>query len=318
MKRNPIRYRLFNLAKCTLQDRRRKMMLKKTLLVASCLAFLSLFLSIEGLAQEDKIVQVAIETIRTQMRLPKGMEVKFVEKKDSPIPGFYSVKLILLGPDREIPVVVYVDEAAEKVILGVLFIKGENVTRKEAGEPRPRKIDMGQLEIGKSPFRGAAQPKVTIVEFSNFQCPYCVRSWKKMKELMERYPQDIKYVFKHYPLRSEEKTFELSEMVAASQEVSNEAFWVVHDFFFSDEGQVFVNGDKEVSKQKIEGILKEKGYDVKVFEEALETGKGKRRVEEDVAVGNKIPVMETPTTIVNGNLIGGSITDKTVERYLGK
>jgi len=297
---------------------RREKMLKKILLGIICSAFLSMLLTVRGFAQEDKIAQVAIEMVKTQGRLPKGMEVKFVEKEESPIPGFYSVKLILLAPDREIPVIIYVDTTGEKVILGNFFFKGENLTRKEAGEPRPRKLEMGQLEMDRSAFRGPAEAKVTIVEFSNFQCPYCLRSWKTIKGLLEKYPQEIKYVFKHFPLQSQGKSFELSEMVAATQEVSNEAFWAVHDFFFSDEGQPVVNGEKEALKQKIEEILKGKGFDVKVFQTALETGKGRKRVEDDMAVGSKIPVMGTPATIVNGDFASGPMLVKAVEKYLGK
>ncbi len=282
------------------------------------MTFFCLLLTTPVFSQEDKIVQVAIETIKTQGRLPQGTEIKFIEKKESPIPGFYSVKLSLLAQNREIPVILYVDSVGEKVILGSLFIKGENVTRKEAGEPKPRKIDMAILEIEKSPFKGPAIAKMTVVEFSNFQCPFCVKSWKKMKELLEKYPQDIKYVFKHFPLQPQGKPFELSEMVAATQEVSKEAFWIIHDFFFSDEGQAFVSKEKEVLKQKIEEILKGKGYDVSAFQTALEMGKGKKRVEEDMVLGNKFGVRGTPTMIINGDFVGSSLTDKMVEQYLGK
>jgi protein-disulfide isomerase len=202
------------------------------------------------------------------------------------------------------------------VILGYLVIKGENVTRKEAGEPKARKIDMAKLGLDKSAFRGGAQPKMTIVEFSNFQCPFCVKSWTKMKELLEKYPQEIRYVFKHFPLQPKGIQFELSEMAAATQEVSQEAFWAVHDFFFSEEGQTFVKKDREVLKKKIEEILREKGYDVKLFQTALETGRGKMKVEEDILAGNKIGVRGTPSIVVNGDFIGSTITDQMVEQYL--
>ena len=281
-----------------------------------CMIFLSLFLTLQGFSQEDKIVRAAIETVKTQMRLPPGVEVKFIEKKESPIEGLYSVKLLLVAPDREIPTVVYVDKEGEKVIFGPLFIRGENITRKEAGEPKPRKIDVALLEMEKSPFRGPAQAKVTIVEFSNFQCPYCVKSWAKMKELLEKYPQDIKYIFKHFPLQG--KTSDLPEMAAVVQAVNNEAFWVVHDFFFSEEGQGLINKGKDVLKHKIEEILKEKGFDVKTFQTALTAGKGKIRVEEDAAVGRKNGVRGTPTAIINGDFVGSLLTEKTIEKYLEK
>ena len=293
-------------------------MLKRIFLGVISFAFLSLFLNIRGFAQEDKIVRVAIETIRAQMRLPQGTEVKFIEKKESPLHGFYSVKLSVLTPDKEIPLIIYVDTKGERVILGSLFIKGQNVTRKEAGEPKSRKIDMSVLAIDQSPVRGSSGAKVTVVEFSNFQCPYCLRSWKEMKEFMEKHPKDIRYVFKHFPFQLQGKTFELSEMVAATQAVNDEAFWAVHDFFFSDEGQIFVNTEKEVLKQKVEEILKGKGYDEKAFEAALVAGKGRKRVEEDMAIGSKIPVTGTPTTIVNGDLITTGVNGNLLERYLGK
>ena len=291
-------------------------MAKKLVLATLGLVFLSFILTPQIFSQEDKIAQVAIETFKTQFRLPPGAEVKFIEKKESPIPGFYSVKLSVLTQNREIPVIVYVDSAGEKVIVGTLFIKGENVSRKEAGEPKFRKMDMGQLGIEKSPSRGPNGGKMTVVEFSNFQCPYCVKSWKRMKEMLEKNPKEIRYIFKHFPLQPQGKPFEISEMVAATQEISDEAFWAVHDFFFSDEGQAFMSKETGVLKQKIEEILKGKGYDEKVFQTALDTGKGKKRVVEDMALGNKIGVTGTPTMIINGDFVGSNLTDKMVEEYL--
>jgi len=293
-------------------------MFKKITYLVIYFLLMSFFLGTQSLAQEDKISQIAIETVKTQMRLPKDIEIKFLEKRESEIPDFFAVRILLSAPDRDIPLVVYVDKTGEKVILGNLFVRGTNVTRKEAGEPKLRKIDMRQLEIEKSPYRGPASAKVTIVEFSNFQCPYCLSSWMKMKEFLEKYPRGIKYVFKHYPFQSQKQSFDFSVMVAAVQEVSNEAFWFIHDFMFSNEGQALAKGDKEAGKQKIEEILKEKGYDVKAFQDALESGKGQRRVEEDMAVGSKIKVRGTPTTILNGNYIVGPLPDKVLEGYLGK
>jgi hypothetical protein len=109
-------------------------MLKKTLSRTLLLIVLSFFLTAQGFAQKDNIAQIAIDTVRAHMGLPPGIEVKFIEKKESPVPGFYSVKLSLVTPDREIPTVIYVDKTGDRVFLGTLIVKGENVTRKEAGE----------------------------------------------------------------------------------------------------------------------------------------------------------------------------------------
>ncbi len=283
---------------------------------AFCLTFLSLLLTTQGFGQN--ITQIAIDTVRAQGGLPPGMEIRFLEKKESPVPGFFAVKLLLITPDKEIPTVVYVDKAGEKVFLGALIVKGENVTRKEAGEPKPRKVDLALLQVEKSPFRGPAQAKVTMVEFSSFHCHFCAQSWKKTKDLLEKHPQDIKYVFKHFPLTSNGKPRELSEMVAAVQAVNNKAFWTIHDFFFSDEGQGLINQGKDELKVKIEDLLKEKGFDVKAFQAALDAGKGKTRVEEDVALGTKIGVSATPSAVINSDFYRGLLPDKTLEKYIGR
>ena len=293
-------------------------MIKKVVLGAAVVVLVTLVLSDPSLAQEDRIVQTAINTIKTQMRVPADIEIKFVEKKESPIADFYAIKLMLSAPDRDIPVVVYVDKEGERVIIGNLIVKGENVTQKEAGPPKPRKIDMAQMDLEKSPFRGAADGKVTVVEFSNFQCPYCLKSWDKMQEMLGKRSQDMKYVFKHFPLQAQGKAFEISEMAAATQEVSSEAFWTIHDYLFTPEGQTTLNGDKEAIKKKIEEKLNEKGFDGKVFLSALETGKGKKRVQDDLALGTKLRVRGTPTTFMNGDQVRSPITDQVLDQYLKK
>jgi protein-disulfide isomerase len=289
---------------------------KGKVLPAILLTWILLVPAVSGWAEEDKIVKAAMEIVKIQLRVPPDVEIRFVEKRESAIPGFFLVKLNAIEPAREIPLVVYVDQTGEKVFLGSLFVKGVNVTRQEAGEPKSIKIDMGQFGIDKSPIRGGDGAKVTIVEFSNFECPYCRKSWVKIKELLDKNPKDLRYVFKHFPLQQKGRPFDLSAMAAAIQEVNNEAFWYIHDFLFSEEGQGVVRLEMEKVKEKIEQLLKDKGYDVLAFQKALENGAGKKKVEEDLAIGHKIRVGGTPTTIVNGNLLRGGITDETVQQYL--
>jgi len=97
------------------------------------------------------MVQLAIEAVRIQASLPDDVEVKFVEKRESSIPDFYAVKLLVRRTDKEVPIVVYVDRAADKVIVGSLFIRGENITPREASDSGIPKIDAGHLETGKTP-----------------------------------------------------------------------------------------------------------------------------------------------------------------------
>ena len=114
------------------------------------LLIISLLSTINNPLKENNIVQLAIQTVKIQADLPEEVEVKLVEKRESPIPDFYMVKLLVVRKDREVPIVVYVDRSAEKVILGTLFIKGENATVRAAGEYGISKIYPGKLEPGKT------------------------------------------------------------------------------------------------------------------------------------------------------------------------
>ena len=89
---------------------------KKGLIGGICL-LLSVFLfSQPGFSQEDKIGEAAISVFKAQVRLPEGTEIKFLERRESAIPDFYSVKLLIILPDKEMPVIVYVDKTGEKII----------------------------------------------------------------------------------------------------------------------------------------------------------------------------------------------------------
>ena len=265
---------------------------------------------------EDKVAQTAMEVVQKHIRLPLEFEIKFIGKKESAIAGFYAVKLSFSGPDRDVPVIVYVDKKGEKVILGDLYINGENITRAEAGETKFHKLDMEALDLDKSPSRGPRGAKVTVVEFVRYGCPYSRRSWENMKNILKKYPQDIRYVVKHFPLRSEGNSFDLAVLAAASQEIHPEAFWIVHSFLFSKEGEKLSSGDLGVLKEKIEQVLKKKGYDGNGLALSWQNGKGRLQVEEDLAIGKKMRVVGTPAAIVNGTYHKGPFTEDQLEDFL--
>lgn len=109
---------------------------------------ISLLSTINNPLKENNIVQLAVQALRTQADLPEETEIKLVEKRESPLPDFYMVKLLVIGKGKEIPIVVYVDRSAEKVFLGSLFIRGENITVKETGDSRLSKIGSRSFETG--------------------------------------------------------------------------------------------------------------------------------------------------------------------------
>ncbi len=110
------------------------------------LMILSVLSTLNNPLKQDHIVQLAIQTVKSQADLSEEVQVRLVERRASPIPDFDMVKLLLGNKDGEVPIVVYVDRSAEKVILGDLFIRGENFTLKETNDPGISKFGSKFLE----------------------------------------------------------------------------------------------------------------------------------------------------------------------------
>jgi len=124
--------------------------MSKIFLGIVALLCMSLLSTINNPLKENNIVQLAIQTVRIQADLPEEAEIRLVEKRESPLPDFYMVKLLVIGEEKEIPIVVYVDRSAEKVFLGDLIIRGENITLKETDDSRLSKIGSRSLEPGET------------------------------------------------------------------------------------------------------------------------------------------------------------------------
>jgi protein-disulfide isomerase len=292
---------------------------KRILTAGLVLIFLSLsFLPSLTSAEDDKVVLEAMWAIRTLHNLAPDLPIRFVEKKGSPIPGFYAVKLLLTVQDREVPVIVFVDKEAEKVIIGNLFVSGVNVTKKETGEATTRKIDMKDLEITKSPVRGPAQAKITIVIFSNFQCSHCLETWNTLREIMAKHPQDIRYVHKIFPYVKDKYSMELAEAIAGVEVLNLEAFWPVHDYLFSEVGQTLVKDAKGEFQTRVEQILKENGFNVETYRKALQERRGKKRLQEDISLAQRLYITSTPALIVNGEFLRGPLSEELINRLLEK
>lgn len=154
------------------------------------------------------------------------------------------------------------------------------------------------IEIGQSPTFGGKDAKVKIVEFSDFQCPFCTRAAATVNELKKIYGNKIQVAFKHYPLPMHQQAKPASEASMCINEQSSDKFWKYHD-------KLFANADK-LGDEDLKKYAKEVGADVKKFEECYSSKKYAKAVEADMEYGNKLGVRSTPTFFVNGRLVQGA------------
>ena len=158
------------------------------------------------------------------------------------------------------------------------------------------------------PFRGSADASVTIVEFSDFQCPYCTRGAATVEQILERYPNDVKFIFQHFPLGFHPwaKPAAIAANCAGLQ--NPEAFWTLHDAYFKDQKQITT--DNVVAKS--EGYLAGSGIDMKKWKNcAADTNSEEYKaeaanVDADMALGQALGVSGTPGFFVNGEFLNGA------------
>ena len=148
------------------------------------------------------------------------------------------------------------------------------------------------------PSLGAADAPVTLVEFSDFECPYCLAMFSNLKTLQRDYGEKVRVVFRQFPLNSihphAQKAAEAS-LCAADQG----KFWELHDAMFEDQGSLAVS-DME---KKAEFL----GLDVARFQNCLSDARYADRVKQDVAAGTAAGVIGTPAIFVNGRPLLGSV-----------
>ena len=156
-----------------------------------------------------------------------------------------------------------------------------------------------QVDISDSPFRGGENASVTIVEFSDFQCPYCVQANDTLAELIEAYGDKIKVVYKHYPLSGIHPAAEkAAEASICAQQQGNAKFWQLHD-------KIFANY-RNLSLGVIKDMAKEIGLNQASFNQCLQSGQFASRVDREREQGLLIGVQSTPAFLINGRFIKGA------------
>ncbi len=160
------------------------------------------------------------------------------------------------------------------------------------------------VKEGHLPILGNKDAKVTVIEFADFQCPFCERYHKDITPNLKKDYIDsgkIKFAFRHYAFLGQESTD-----AALASECANEQekFWEFHDYLFENQA-----GENQgaFAKDKLKEFAVTVGLNSAQFNECLDSAKYKDNVDKDISEGGTAGVNGTPATFVNGILISGAI-----------
>jgi protein-disulfide isomerase len=153
-----------------------------------------------------------------------------------------------------------------------------------------------KVAVGDAPTRGGKQPKVTIVEFSEFQCPFCGRVAPTLEKVLKDYGDDVELAFRHNPLPFHNNAMMASEAAEAAREQGK--FWPMHDKLFANQ--------TALDRPNLEKYAQDLGLDMGKFKNALDTEKYKGRIKKDMDDAANFGARGTPNFFINGRNFRGA------------
>jgi protein-disulfide isomerase len=169
------------------------------------------------------------------------------------------------------------------------------------------------IEPGGGHYLGAEHPVLTLVEFSDYECPYCKQAHAQIRELLERYPTRLRVVHRHYPLDPscnssiQVRMHDNACFAAAVAECAGrqDRFWQANDYMFAEARSLHSRGNAEIAHDL--------GLDPAALEKCLRE-EGPRAVALDVDEGNRLQLQGTPTFVIEGKTYMGNLPPWVVTR----
>jgi protein-disulfide isomerase len=241
-------------------------------------------------ASDDTINQRVVEYFGKAVTTP-GVTFKVTKIEPGEMPGWKKGHLEAALGDQKQDVLFYVTDD------GRYLFRGEAVDL----TVDPFVALMKKIKLDGAPSRGPADAKVTVVEYSDFQCPYCGHAWEVFeKEVYPQYKDKVRFVFKQMPLTQIHPWAEDAAVATAcALEQGNDQFWKMYDGLFSQQAQI----TKENLPAKVGEIATAGGLDVPRLKECLSSRKTIDAVKADQSEAASLGVNGTPTFFINGRRI---------------
>jgi protein-disulfide isomerase len=172
---------------------------------------------------------------------------------------------------------------------------------KGAPEPERKNVAVGPG----GPARGNMNAKVTIVEFSDFQCPFCKRAEDSVNQVMQNYGDKIKFVWRNLPLPMHpDAPLAAQASVEAYKQKGSDGFWKMHDLLYANQP----SKDKQdgLKREALDGYAQQLGLDMTKWKTALDTQSHKPEVDADAKIGQDAGIQGTPAFLINGYFLNGA------------
>lgn len=170
---------------------------------------------------------------------------------------------------------------------------------------------VSELDDGHTPAKGSAKPVVTIVEFSDFECPFCREVQGTLNQVVQSFGNEVRLIFKHLPLEGHRNSLPAARAAYCAGE--QDRFWPYHDALFASE---------KLSPAVLDEIALDVGLGMPKFRACLDSEHSRTAIVKDIETARLFRIDSTPSFLVNGKLIKGALSfadfQKIIERELNQ
>ena len=258
-------------------------------------------------AQSDKpqIDKVKLEAyVRHLFVWPAPIDITIGDPQPGPMPGFYEVKIRGAQGNASQEETFYVSKDGQKIVRGSVFDIAQN----------PFKSDLDKLKTEFQPSFGTPGAPVVLVEFSDFECPFCREEARVLRQnLLTAYPKEVRMYYMNFPLESLHPWAKTAAMMGRCIFHQNAtAFWDYHDWIFEHQEEI----TPENLKDKVLEFAKGKGIDTAQLSKCIDSRATEEEVDKTKEEGKALEVSSTPTLFVNGRRMVGAVQWADLKRVI--
>jgi protein-disulfide isomerase len=231
--------------------------------------------------------------IRKVFNVPSNVGVGVSKGETSTIPGMVSIKIQFTTERGTQVQEAWITPDNKTLLVGRTFDMSAD----------PYKLNWSKVNLKNAPIHGAPDAKVTIVEYTDFQCPYCKNAHSTLNQIMKDYDGKVKLVYKSLPLQIHNWAQDSAIAAACVHEQSNDAFWKYADYLFENQQSI----TKDTLNSKVLGMAKENKVDETKLKACIDSKKTLPTVEADMKEAQSLGFNSTPSFVVNGRTVVGAL-----------
>jgi protein-disulfide isomerase len=236
--------------------------------------------------------------IRKAFNIPPNVAVVVQEGGEQQIPGMKSIKVQFTGERGSQSQEAWISPDQKILVVGRVLDMSVD----------PYKENLAKINLSNAPVKGAQDAKVTIVEYTDFQCPYCSRAHVTVEQLLKDYDGKIKVAYKALPLNIHNWAEDSAVAAACVSEQNQEAFWKYASYFFQNQTTL----TKDNLSAKIFEMAKTNGLDEAALKTCIDSKKTLPQVQADIKEAQALGFQSTPSFVVNGRPVIGA---KPIEEF---